>query len=265
MPVTPWVLGMGRSGTTLMADLINHLADHRVIFEPLPVILGGPDQSTWDFKMPYRFLRSPRGNQGFVEKYRALVEADLPFTPWLDREPISPLPAARIIKDAYGLMYAGLLQREIPRLQAVCVVRHPIVTAISRLKTQHWWDGTEAVPAAWREDTFLKQQVAIWCGMHQKALPLLDWDRTLLVYHEHLLARPLEVLASVTDFLGLPLDNERALAVLGKPTHTASEKRTGLPDISTAEHEECQAVLRKYGLAGVYDEDGKPTEGRWWL
>src|SRR5690606_38197560 len=125
----PYIVEMGRSGGTWVADLLNHKHGHRIIFEPFLPFLGGPDPATWEFVVPYKFLRNRHGQSTLLSAYNEIFFGDYPENSWTDRGVTTVPGAPRIVKDVYGLPFAGLLQREFSDIHVIVMVRDPLAVA----------------------------------------------------------------------------------------------------------------------------------------
>ena len=134
---TTLVASTGRSGSTWVAELLNHRRDHRLVFEPF---------------RPERVRKSRRFRWG---QYIDPDEQDHPLAPlidellagrvrswWTDRQNRRRLVTRRIVKEIRITNLLPWIRRRHPRLPIVYVVRDPVAVARSWLELG-WGDDVE--------------------------------------------------------------------------------------------------------------------------
>jgi hypothetical protein len=125
------VLGSGRGGTTWIAERLARHSGSRLVFEPFH-----PSWSPFGEEFPL-FL-DPDADDPRSEAAARRVLAGRVRARELDQVRTSRLPRARVVKDIHTTNCLAWYRRRFPTVPVVYVVRHPIATALSRLR----WGGS---------------------------------------------------------------------------------------------------------------------------
>ena len=272
------LLSDARSGSTWVADLINHRGRFRYMFEPFhPRVVKpaarphmfqyiAPDDEASDFQAFSRRVLTGAFRYQRVDRYNRRVVC---------RE--------RLIKDVTANLFAGWLHARFPDLKIVLLLRHPFGVAVSKNATSYWsWPGVDeltAQPALMRdflhdhapdadaEADPLLAQVYVWSVLHAVPLRQLDAARVHLAFYETFCTDPDRELERIFNFLDGPNGSEMsvgsvldidkpsvmtrgdsAVRVGGKPT---DEWREHFDDRREARGRQ---ILERFGLDGVYPD-----------
>ena len=279
--------GMGRSGTTWVADIINHDRSYRILFEPF-----FPPEVEMAGAFEYiQYMPPDREDPNLADRARKIL-AGKPRNGWVDRDNTRLRYRRRLVKDVRCNLMLGWLKNLSPRIRVVVLVRHPLGVAASWMKLG--W-GREArgdrldydiitsqkdlladFPVVEevrgeidREDVF-ELTVFEWCVLHLVPLAQLGEGRAHFIFYEDLV-RDTEAQARLLfDYLGEPLDLDRVRRTAGKSSSTnflerdfQSDREQGITgwknELSADQIERANRIVSRFGLSDLYDAEGYPT------
>jgi hypothetical protein len=271
-----FLAGVGRSGTTWMADVINARNDYRMMFEPFH-----PYKVPLCREFRYRqYLGPDDTNSHYVEAARTILSGKI-RNPWIDKHNRRFMVTKRLVKDIRANLMLKWLHSKFPELKIVVLMRHPCAVANSKLKLG--WathlneflnqaDLMEAHLAPFKEllesaETDFEKHILLWCV--ENYVPLRQFARGEVYFasYERLCAQPEEEFGKVFAFLGLdlPIECRRAFGRPSALARSASAVRTGANlidswrvDISGAQTARAQELLSAFGLSRIYGEDSMP-------
>lgn len=126
---TVFLTGTGRSGTTLLANVLNHDKSYRVMFEPFsPVHVGLLKQ--WHYK---QYLRADNREEKFLGPARRILSGKIRHG-WIDKLNRKIVARKRIIKDIRTQYMLPWIKHNFPEIPIVMLLRHPCAVANSRLR-----------------------------------------------------------------------------------------------------------------------------------
>jgi hypothetical protein len=131
------VAGMGRSGTTWAANVINHDHTHRVLFEPF-----FPARVSDARGFQYIQYLHPLSRDTLLTKKARRILSGKARNVWIDKENRGLFYRRRIVKDIRCTLMLGWLRMIAGTPPIVLVVRHPLQVALSWMKLG--W-GSEAL------------------------------------------------------------------------------------------------------------------------
>lgn len=227
---TIFLAGSGHSGTTWLANLINHRHDHCFLFEPLNhKQVGGIEMFG-----PRQYLRPgrdyPEHRAVFERIFRGQVDSE-----WVNRFNRAPDSPRRLVKEIRANLMLGWLRQAFPRLKLVFILRHPLAVTVSRLE-QNWRPGVEMVFG--EQELYAdilspmrellagemhpwERQLLLWCVENFVALYTLKGRDVHVLHYEHLVTEPERELRRLFAYLGRPFD-EGIRAEISRPSHTSS-------------------------------------------
>lgn len=172
----------GLTGTGVAADEGQHLQS---VYPP-----------AWAYGGSGHFAHDERAHLTESSPLATVANADALIAAWSPYWDLS----RRILleKSPPNLVMGRFLQALYPDAAFVMVVRHPVTVALS---TRKWTHFVSRDP---RKFASLSMLVEHWLAAHRflaEDLPYLR--RVLVVHYEDLLARPVEILRTIADFLGL--------------------------------------------------------------
>lgn len=281
------VIGMGRSGTTWAADIINHDRSCRVLFEPFfPALV--PEARGFEY---IQYMR-PTDDDPALAAAAARILAGRTRSRWVDRDNPGLFYRRRIIKDIRCNLMAGWLHAVAPRVPIVLVIRHPLQVAASWRRLE--W-GREAlgqrsdfaiitsqhrlledfpvigtIAGQINPDDFIDNVMFLWGVFHLVPFRQLRQDAFHCLFYEHLLTRPEDECAKLFTSLGKPYARDQIREALGRESTTNFRNRDLHVDkksllegwkeeFSAAEINRAYEILALFGLDGMYRADGMPA------
>ena len=165
-----FVAGMARSGTTWVADLINHDGRHRTLFEPF---FSKRVKEAAGFE--YLQYLPPRSNNAALARAAKTILSGSLRNPWVDRENRRGVYFRRLIKDVRCNLMLKWLSGIVPRMRVVLVVRNPFSVVNSWLRL-----GWGNVPESERSDVDAILAQPALCA----AFPLINEVRATIDYDD---------------------------------------------------------------------------------
>ncbi|MBI1249796.1 hypothetical protein GC197_18370, partial [bacterium] len=219
-----FVVGMGRSGTTWLSQIINSSRDYRILFEPF---LAARTPEAQAFR--YCQYVAPGTSDEVLESAARAILAGKVSNSWIDRDNLPGTYRKRLVKDIRCNLMLGWLA-ELSSRPIVLIIRHPLQVAHSWLRLG-WGkeaDGSQDVfdlivsQSPLLEDFPLIKQIAptiaqadfylrivfLWCVFHYVPRHHLRAGQAHVVFYESLLQNRLEPLESLFEFLKIEFDQE---------------------------------------------------------
>jgi len=279
---TVWVCGDGRSGTTWLANIINHANDYRFLFEPLHPVLGLKRHSAAEFL----YLR-PHDDVPEFQHLLNRVFLGRESSRFVDMFNKRFFYAKTLVKDIFSHLYVKWVDVRFPQVKKVVIIRHPIAAALSklRLRQYHWmtdaarflsqpelmkdllWPFEEMMREKF---TYVEHQVLIWsvahyvlfkqcfdCNIHYVFFEdlNLDPDRSVTELHRYLYnADPDDAVhRRIRASMRTPSETSFGGTARGMSADAWKDR------ISERERRTCDRILQTFGLDRVYSDDGKPN------
>lgn len=271
--------GTGRSGTTWVANVINHGNDHRLIFEPFH-----PDHVPLCSHFPHRkYLRPGDEDRRWLEPVRAVLEGQV-RGPWVDGYNRRLVAHRRLIKTTRAMLFMGWLRDRFPELPMVLLLRHPCAVALSR-RARGWGTNLEGLLS---QEALVEDHLAPFAGAMRAAKT--DFEKSVFLccvdayvplrqlgpgdvhvtLFEALHLRPEEELARLFGYLGRAAD-AGALRAIGRPSLQARPDsaivtgrdvvRDWRERVTPEEAARAEEILASFGLDGIWGPDGIPEPG----
>ncbi len=229
---TIFLAGSGRSGTTWLANLINHRQDHRYYFEPLNHYQV-KDIEPFGWR---QYLRPDREYPEHLAVTRNFLHGTID-NPWVNRFNAAPLSDQRMVKEIRANMILAWMRRRFPEVKIILTLRHPIAVTLSRLE-MGWKRGIDLVlgqpelnqdflepvlPVLERANMHpYESGLLLWCVENFVALQQVRELDVHVLFYEHLALNPEDELRRMFTFLERPFD-EHILEGLDKPSHTSGK------------------------------------------
>jgi len=272
-----FLAGSGRSGTTWLANLINHRQDHCYYFEPLN------HHQVKDIE-PFGWRQYLRPDEEYPE-HLAVAKNFLYGTvdvPWVNRFNDAPTSSLRMVKEIRANMTLAWMRRRFPEVKIILTLRHPMAVTVSRLE-MGWPRGVDlalgqqelnqdflepVLPVLEREGMHpYESGILLWCVENFVALKQIQGLDVHVLFYEHLALNPNDELKRLFNFLQRPFD-EHILEGLTQPSHTSGKvdpartaearlekwKKKLTPDIISRSVE----LLKLFSLDQIYDESPMP-------
>jgi len=229
--------GMGRSGTTWIANIINHRKDYRLLFEPFyPAKVPEARSFRYIQYLPPDFRDDP-----LVANAKKITAGKVRSS-WVDSENAGIGYKKRLLKDIRCNLMLEWLRQVADAPPTVLIVRHPLQVIASWLKLG-WGTapGTQTSDfeviisqAALLQDYPRIQQVLStldksssferilfqWCVFYFVPLQQLNVNKSHLLFYENLVLRPKPSITRLFDYLEMPLDWEKVQPQLQQSSHT---------------------------------------------
>ena len=254
---TTLVVSTGRSGSTWIAEIINHRNEYRLVFEPFR---GDRVRRARPIRRG-EYLDPHEQGHALSATIDALLSGRVRSW-WTDAHSHRRLARARIVKEVRITNLLPWIRARHPGLRIVYAVRDPIEVARSWLELG-WGDDLDEVLAlelllerfahlatpideiASRGD-LLERHVLRWCL--ENAIPLTshaELDLHLVVY-ERLRAEPLPEVERLFTYLGR--DATGAEASVRRPSATAAFPRVREVTFSHAQRDRAREIVSLFGL-----------------
>ncbi len=281
------LIGMGRSGTTWAANIINHDKSYRILFEPFfPSLV----KEAKDFEY-IQYMPSDDNNPTLTSGAEMIL-AGKPRSQWVDRDNNGLLYRRRLIKDIRCNLMAGWLKKIFPHLPIVLLIRHPLQVAAS-WRRLGW--GTEALGQ--RSDlqiitsqhrllkdfpqiktianqidpkSFLDNVIFLWGVFHLVPFQQLQRNKIYYLFYEHLLTQPEKECRKLFNYLRKPFSWEQVKKAVVRESSTNFHKRNlsqeqhlllngWKKEFSGKEIRRANEILTMFELDTIYDTDGYPS------
>jgi hypothetical protein len=285
------VLGSGRGGTTWLAESIAAQFGSRLLFEPFHPVLG-PERERMRL-----FAGPDEGDQALAEAADRLLSGRVRSV-HVDQVLCARLARGRVVKDVHAGNLLPWLRTRYPGLPIVFVVRNPIATSLSRLRSGSFYGlgayletpagraDAEGSPAAewlplydrWQADEEpLVRLIAEWCLENAYPLRHAEASGAVLAFYETIVLDPEGELARLAEACRGALGAARAplsAADLRKPsamdwfgtaagTRGEEEWRERLSrwtgEVEPAVLARCRDALAEFGLDDLYRDHPLPV------
>ena len=277
---TLFLAGSPRSGTTWLAEIINHDNRYRTIFEPFR-----PARVTLTRNFRSRqYLRPGTDDPALTVPIDRILAGRI-RDPWTDQHNTRLLANRRLVKDPWSSLMLGWMSQRYPLMPMVLVIRHPCAVVSSQLAMGAWkWhvdledvlsQGSlvedhlaphlDAVRAA---ETVFERHVVLWCIENLVALSHLEGRRAHVVFYEDLCLDPIPQLERLFAFVGMPFDPAAGPDMLRPSaltrTDSAIAKGEGLVDgwrrhVDPGDVRRAADLVAAFGLDTIYGEGPLPV------
>lgn len=257
---TTLVVSTGRSGSTWVAEVINHRNEYRLVFEPFR---NDRVRKARPFRLG-QYIDPADQSHPLARTIDALLAGRVRSF-WVDRPNRRRLVSRRIVKEIRITNLLPWIRARHPALPVVYVVRDPVAVARSWLQLG-WSDELDEllaqpqllarfaglgdeITAIARDDDPFGRHVLRWCL--ENAIPLREHASlgVHLVVYEQLRATPEPELARLFAYLGRSAAG--ALEAVRKPSRTAGFPRRRVAAVTDAERRRAREILELFGLRGL--------------
>jgi len=277
------VAGSARSGTTWLADLLNHDNGWRTMYEPF-------NKTFVREALPFRrrqYLRPECADPQYLDGARQIFSGALRNV-WVDRMNGRFLYHKRIIKEVGLNLLLGWISRRFSEMPIVLIVRHPCAVALSRVHagfgdpTQEWLAQPELlddhlapyVDLIRSDMSPFERHVLNWCVENYVPLRQFRAGEVCIVLYERLCVDPAVVLGEIATFLRRPMPVSSAR--ISRPSMQARATAGGFASailtggdlvdnwrnhVSRAEVASAMKIVALFGLDRIYSERSMPLGG----
>ncbi len=268
--------GVGRSGTTWVADMINYKNQYRYMFEPFH-----PHLSLWE-GIPYvPYYHEGREDRLFYGRVKKILSGNV-YHKRVDRYNRRKIYDRMLIKTIFANLFLKWIHVNFPDLPIVLLLRHPCAVAHSKMKFGKYWRGIdeffrqEDLVRDYLEEfqdirslsTDFEKYILSWCIQYYVPLKEFTAKDIHIVFYEHFCCNPGREMGRLSDFLGIEIDAsvKEAFNVPSAVSRKDSAIMKGKNKINAwQEHitkeETARAsnILKRFGLDKIYSEDPMPN------
>jgi len=235
---TVFLSSMGRSGSTILSDIINYDNTYRILFEPFRSDLVSEAK---DFVYPL-YLRPDNQDLRYLNPAQKIISGEV-HSKWIDTENTTMFPKRRLIKDIRTNLYLKWIHNNFPEMKIVLLLRHPCAVVASWLAAD-FGDGKRGRDRLLADNSFVNDMdtrildeysnaestferlVFFWCISYWMPFRQFKEDEIHLVFYENLIVDPTGELESLFSFLDYDYSEEKALDVLTKPSSTTNKDKS---------------------------------------
>lgn len=272
-----FVAGTGRSGTTWVAELINHANDFRVVFEPFHPVRSHPSLQLAGRPFPVPGSPSP------LDDYLDSLLSGAFRSQWTDQYNDGFVYERRLIKAIRANLMLPWITDRHPDLRTILVIRNPVLNSVSRL--QGGWPAPieyfdsravrslhpaidEYVATADALDEW-QRTVAFWCIENLVALSgIRNAAASMVVAHEELVVAPDESLSSMLTFASVGAMDDvkqrraRPSSMVRKGQTVASTRAAldaRMAAVEPDRHDAAAKIVAAFGLNELYERSALPA------
>ena len=275
---TVLIAGMGRSGTTWVADIINSRNDYRMIFEPFHPQLSHHCRHF----LPCQYLRPHNQDPTFVEPIKAALTGRVRSL-WSDSQNRKLLSRKRLVKAIHANLLLYWIRRNFPEIRIILLMRNPCAVAASALRLG--WNANRLNILLRQSDLvadFLSpfaevmrkkmstfdRHVFLWCVNNYVPLRQFRQDKIYVAFYENFCLKPMHEIRHLYGFLNKPFDPSvlRHFSLPytrsrpDSPIVTGGNIVNSWKKIVTEDQiQRTHEILSGFGLDRLYSEDFLPT------
>ena len=266
---------MGRSGSTLLANVINCENNYRILFEPFYLAQVAEVR---EFVYPL-YLRPEVADPKYLDPAKIILEGRI-HSPWIDKECSLMHSDCILIKDIRINLFLKWLYSRFQGLKVVLLLRHPCAVVQSWLMC-NFGDGSVArdrilscselledfIAVNIREeyaraDTAFERLLFFWCLYNKVPLQQFKCDEICVVFYENLFIDPETELIRLFSFLGRSPKQAAVSESLSRPSSTTRKSNSELAvsdnvngwrlKVSTEQAQRAHEILALFGMEGLY-------------
>jgi len=268
-----WIVGDGRSGTTWLAELINHNNDFRFMFEPFHPSYVGLMEGMELFK----YLSPNEEDKGFRSITSMVFSGEL-LNDRVDMFSKSLKYEQLLVKDIFANLFLSWVGVNYPEIKKLLLLRHPCAVALSKSRNDKmlWLDEPRQLfeqPSLYEKylspyvylleemGTEFDNYLLVWAIIHYVSLIEFDEKTTQLVFYENLCMDTNETVKEIFSFLNMPdAGDERVKQLSAKGSKMAKtsviDKESavgGWQEVLTKEEKQkADLILGAFGLNKIY-------------
>ncbi len=220
IPKVVFISGLGRSGTSWLAEMLNYGQVFRYVFEPFH-----PFMQVFPEYHPMRYIREQDRNPNLTEPIRKLFYDDFENT-WTDayNGPNAKSCGSRLIKGIRSNLMVPWLAWMYLENKFIVILRHPCAVAVSRVKYSQNMGEWECLDIA--DDLFGQPELVAdhllpyddlptwptakdwfyssideWCVAHHVLLKYKNKSNIIFVHYENLVENPIPELVRLWLFI----------------------------------------------------------------
>ena len=272
------VCGSGRSGTTWLAELINHANDFRFIAEPF-------EAAPCKMFALRQYLRPENRSAKYLDPAQAVFTGRIRDAR-VDSCNRRIIAHRRLVKDVRSNMMLKWIREHFQQMRIVFMIRHPYSVAGSRARLgwrtdlrnvyfaqdELMYDYLQPlVNQILRADTLFERHIVDWCVENLIPVKQLRSRDVYVIFYEHLLENPMRELQRLFLYLGQPFAKS-ILSHIGRPSMSSKDSVNRFGDyfglcqrVAECQKATARDIVTAFGLQTMYDIYGKPSveSGEW--
>lgn len=281
-----WLIGDGRSGTTWVANLLNHRGRYRQLFEPFhPQMVGAAS-----FLRPQLYVRPDRAEER-LQAFASEVFSGRFAHPHVDSANRALIYRGLLIKDIFAHLFAYWASLRFPDVRTFLLIRNPFAVALSKRRRQGWFWLTEPMDLLAQPDlhedflgpfedvicetsrkrNFFLNQILIWAVINYVPLRQFRPERLHVAFYEDIYADPNRAIGAMLRFALPGRDEphgELDSSIVNRPSWVSGASSTirrgrspvtsWKDELDKSEIDSGRQILERFGMAGLYGDDGWP-------
>lgn len=270
-----WLLGVGRSGTTWTASLLNYHGRYRQMFEPFHLRRVSAARH-WP---PHHYL-PPGSREDALTRVFGRIFRGFFWHPRVDfQNGVFPLRhRGLVVKDIFANLVCHGVCRRFPRVRPVLLLRNPFAVALSKAKRRdwYWFDDplalldrdalvsdhlgpfTTAIERVGSEGDFLERQVLLWAILNYVPLRQFEKSQLHVAFYENLTESPEQEALQVLRFVRNQPDLQLSIPVRQSAQSSLLSGQSWREELTPRQKAKGLAILAEFGLGGLY-QDGRPN------
>ncbi len=235
---TVFLASMGRSGSTLLTNVINYDNTHRILFEPFRYDVVSEAK---DFIYPL-YLRANNSDSRYLSSAQKIISGQV-HSRWIDKENKVVFPKQRLIKDIRTNLFLKWIHNNFPEMKIILLLRHPCAVVASWLAAD-FGDGLKARDRLLADNSFINDMddfilseylkaesgfeslIFFWCISYWIPFQQFNKDEIHLVFYENLFIDTSNELESLFTFLDRDYSKEEVLNALREPSSTTNKNKS---------------------------------------
>lgn len=229
---------MGRSGSTILSNIINYDNTHRILFEPFH---DERVSETKDFVYPL-YLRPDDSEQRYLAAAHKIISGKV-HSKWIDRENKTIFPKKRLIKDIRTNLFLKWVHNSFPGIKTILLLRHPCAVVSSWLTMKNFGNGVrlrhrllanssfvddmdDNILNEYRKvETSFERLIFFWCIFYYIPFQQFDKDELHIVFYEDLIIDPANEFKNLFSFLDRDYLEKEVLDILEEPSSTTNKDK----------------------------------------
>ncbi len=276
MQDTVLLSSMGRSGSTILANIINYDNTHRILFEPF---WSERVSEAKDF-VSYQYLRPDNSEQRYLAAAHKIISGKV-HSKWIDKENKTIFPKRRLIKDIRTNLFLKWIHNGFPSVKIILLLRHPCAVVSSylamdfgdgllrrqRLLTNSSFvdDMDDNILSEYRKaETSFERLIFFWCIFYYIPFQQFDKDELHIVFYEDLIIDPANEFKNLFSFLDRDYSEKEVLDILGKPSSTTNKDKKYFKkgevniagwqkNFSTQQIDRAYEIMSLFGMEKLYN------------
>jgi hypothetical protein len=272
------IAGVGRSGTTWLANVIASQLPSRIMWEPFnPHAVEAFSQFN-DF--PY--LRTGDPAPELSNYAKTVLKGDIRHN-WIDREINRIFVDYRIIKEIRANLFLNWLHKKFPSVPLIFIIRHPCAVVLSRMEANwgadedldaltsqfeliedHLYDRLDVIKRARSTES---KHAVLWAIQHLVPIKQFQHEHFNIVFYENLCLKPEQEIPRIFKIIGHEFDASlfKYLEVPSRTTIRTSAILTGdnrvtkwKEKLSEKQIDDILSVIRDFDLDYIYGDQAIP-------